>query len=81
LRQKTKAMRLTEEEFIEKAKSMYKLMKEQLKSEEIDFYEYESRLDVISKDFSRDILESSLSDIEVSSDKKKKSKRDLDKSA
>ena len=30
-------MRLTEEEFIEKAKSLYKLMKEQLKSEEIDF--------------------------------------------
>jgi hypothetical protein len=64
-------MRLTEEEFIEKAKSMYKLMKEQLKSEELDFYEYESRLDVLSKDFSRAILESSLSDVEVSSEKKK----------
>lgn len=78
---KEKAMRLTEEEFISKAKSMYQLMKEQLKSEDIDFYEYESRLDEISKDFSRDILESSLSDIEVPSERKKKSKRVLDKSA
>jgi hypothetical protein len=80
LRQKIKEMRLTEEEFIKKAKSMYKLMKEQLKSEDIDFYEYESRLDELSKDFSRDILESSLSETEVPSEKKKKSKHDLDKS-
>lgn len=64
-------MRLTEEEFLKKAQSMYQLMKEQLKDEEIDFYEYESRLDEISRDFGRELLESSLSDVSVPDSKKK----------
>jgi hypothetical protein len=65
-------MRLTEEEFMAIAKSFYEEMTTELKDEEIDFYEYESRLDKKVTDFGRTILEKSLSDTEVSSEKKKK---------
>ncbi len=73
-------MRLSEEEFINIAMSVYQEMTTELKVEEIDFYEYESRLDKIMTVFGREILEKSLSDTEVSLDKKKRYKRDSGKS-
>jgi len=74
-------MRLTEEEFLAIAKLQYAEMNKQLKPDEVDFYEYESRLDVIMNDFGRRVLEGSLSDTTVSSDKKKRFKRGSVKSA
>jgi hypothetical protein len=50
---------------------MYQELKDQLKDDEIDFYEYEKRLDGIMTNFGRDILESSLSDTDVVPSKKK----------
>lgn len=70
-------MELSKEDFLKMASSKYDELSEQLDSQTIDFYEYESRLESIMLDFSRTILSSSLSNTEVSAHKKKMSKQDL----
>ena len=64
-------MELSKEDFLKMASSKYDELSEQLDSQTIDFYEYESRLESIMLDFSRTILSSSLSNTEVSAHKKK----------
>lgn len=67
-------MKMTEELFVAEAKKMYASLESELNSSTIDFYEYESRLDKLTTEFGRKVLELSLSETEVSSSEKKKFK-------
>lgn len=70
-------MKLTEAAFLAIAQQKYAQMQSELQETEIDFYEYEKRLDLIMTDFGRLILENGLSDTSVCKRKKKKLKRVL----
>lgn len=64
-------MKLSKEDFMALASVKYDLLETELDSNKIDFYEYEMRLEQIMLEFSRQILEQSLSTTEVSVHKKK----------
>ncbi len=70
-------MKLTEAAFLAIAQQKYAQMQSELQETEIDFYEYEKRLDLIMTDFGRLILENGLRGKGGCKRKKKKLKRVL----
>jgi hypothetical protein len=59
--------------FLEKSSALYDELTRELDSNQIDFYEYEKRLESIMLGFTQQILEVGLSDTQVSAHKKKRS--------
>lgn len=70
---------LTKEEFMSKASTFYDKLTEELNDKTQDFYDYESKLDELMTQFSKELLEESLGEVSKNIRKKKKSKRALDK--
>jgi hypothetical protein len=68
---------LSKATFLEKSSALYDELTSQLDSNQIDFYEYEKRLESIMLGFTQQILEEGLSDTQVSAHKKKTFKRGL----
>jgi hypothetical protein len=82
MEQKKKSdMQLKKEKFIALALRMFEEMDSQLNAPELDFYEYEKRFETVVLEFSRNVLEQSLSETEVAPHKKKKYSLDLEPSS